>query len=88
MNEPITDEALRDRVRRLETELAAAAQAFAIHQRAIIALSSALLRHGDALRVIGPLVEELAGSVAPGRELSPKVADEIAELKKLFERET
>jgi len=78
------------RVEHLETELAAAAQAFSIMQRGVILLSGLALRQTEALKVIGATIEGLAGAgtlAAESRAFYSKgAAEEIAELKKMFER--
>lgn len=76
---------LEERVRCLEAELAAAAQAFAIHQKAIVLLVGHVTRQAEALRAMGLVIENLA--VLPADAVrSLRTAEEIAELKKMFEQ--
>jgi hypothetical protein len=82
---------LKSRIEYLERELEASAQAFAILRSALAVLSRHVVRHSAALQVIGPIVEDLAGgSLSTDRDAdnSRRASEEIAELKKMFEKDT
>lgn len=81
-------EDLKSRIEYLERELDAAAQAFAVLRNGLAVLSRHVLRHSAALQVIGPLVEDVVGSSSTHGEAnnSRRASEEIAELKKMFEK--